>query len=202
MLKKRPDIISAEDSLESARLNVGVAKTAYFPSILLTADWGVASSKASELFKWKSRIWDLTADLMTPIFTAGKIASEVFAAKARYEQALANYMQQILTAFREVEDALATIRYRERQGYWFKQEEEAAQKVLDMANDRYAMGVIDIFDVVNAEQTLLNAQQGEIQVTSDRLAGIVKLIKSIGGSWDNSWDSTPTPAKNNTDTKY
>ena len=107
LLERRPDIRQAEQNLIAANAQIGVAKAAYFPAISLTGFFGFASSDFSDLFTGPAKVWQYSAPITAPIFTAGKISSQVKVAEAVQQQALYRYQQTIQTAFREVNDSLA-----------------------------------------------------------------------------------------------
>ncbi len=185
MLQRRPDIRQALALIESASLNVGVAKTAYFPDFTLTLDYGFLSNKADKLFKWKNHVWLAAIDVITPIFTAGRIASQIEDAIAQYKQAVASYLETVLVAFQQVEDSLYSIEATKKQLMHLKLDVEASQKAYDIANMRYRMGLETYLLVVNTERTLLDAQRLAIQVTRSQYSNTISLINSLGGYWSN-----------------
>lgn len=185
MLQRRPDIRQGLALIESASLNVGVAKTGYFPDFTLTLDYGFLSNKSSNLFKWKNHTWLAAIDAVTPIFTAGRIASTIDDAKAQYKQAVASYLDTVLVAFKQVEDALFNIEATKRQLNHLKLDVIASQKAYDLADTRYRMGIESYLTVVNTERTLLDAERVEIQVTREQFSNTISLINSLGGYWNN-----------------
>ena len=106
VLARRPDIRLAEQNLIAANASIGVAKSAYFPSISLTAALGSVSTDLSDLFTGPAEVWSVAAPISLPIFSAGRIGGQVKAAEAFQKQALEGYQQTIQNAFRETEDAL------------------------------------------------------------------------------------------------
>jgi outer membrane protein, multidrug efflux system len=105
LLERRPDLRQAEQNLIAANAQIGVAKAAYFPAISLTGAFGSASGDLSDLFKGPSKVWQYSAPITLPIFTAGKIAGSVQEAEAIQQQGIVGYQQAIQNAFREVNDA-------------------------------------------------------------------------------------------------
>ena len=99
----------------AAQSRVGVAKTAWFPSISLTGAAGHASPEVGDLFKWSMRSWGVGALLSLPLFDGGRREAGVQAAGAQLDAALAAYRQQALVAFQEVEDQLSSIRILQEQ---------------------------------------------------------------------------------------
>ncbi len=115
LLERRPDVAAAERQMAAANARIGVAKTAFFPAISLTGSLGYASTESSNLFKWDSRTWGLGPAISLPIFSSGRNSANLKRAEAAFEEAAANYRQQVLIAFRDVEDALAGIRFLDEQ---------------------------------------------------------------------------------------
>lgn len=186
MLQRRPDIRQALALIEAAALNVGVAKTAYFPDFTLTLDYGYLSSKANKLFKWKSHTWYAAVDAFTPLFTAGRISSTIEDAIAQYKQAVANYLETVLVAFKQVEDALFNIEATKRQLKHLRLDVLASRRAYEIAMKRYRMGLEGYLNVINTERTLLVVERVEIQVTREQFSNIISLINSLGGYWENS----------------
>ena len=106
LLERRPDIRRAEQDLIAANALIGAAKAAYFPTISLTGLFGYASPSFSNLFNSQNKVWQYSAPISMPIFTAGAIAGQVQAAEAVQQQALFGYQKAIQEAFREVDDSL------------------------------------------------------------------------------------------------
>ena len=190
MLKRRPDIRQQEDLIQAASLNVGVAKTEYFPDFTIMLDYGLLSSHANKLFKWKSHTWMMAADAVTPIFTAGRIASQIDQAIAQYKQQVADYINTVLISFKEVEDALSSVEYVKKQFIHLQAQVEAANEGYQIADERYKAGLEDYIVVVNNERTLLDSQRLATQVKRAEYSSTISLIKSLGGAWD---DETMKP---------
>ncbi len=185
MLERRPDIRQAKALIEAARLNVGVAKTGYFPDFTVTLDYGFMSSKANKLFKWKSHVWYAAVEAVTPLFTAGLISSQIDYAIAQYKQYVGSYLDTVLTAFEQVEDALFSIDATKKQLEHLMLDVEASQKAYNVADTRYRMGLENYILVVNTERTLLDAQRTAIQIVRSQYSNTITLINSLGGYWDN-----------------
>lgn len=185
LLETRPDIRQAQKLLEAFSLDVGVAKTHFFPSVTTFFEAGYISNKISSLFKWKNHVWTIAGDALTPIFNAGRISSEVEAAIARYEQGVASYINTVLTAFGDVESALSSVEGKRKQLKYLNEQVDAAQSVYRISSTRYNMGLVDYLTVVDAERSLLESQRQQVLVVRDQYSSVISLIKSLGGVWDN-----------------
>ena len=108
-MQRRPDILQAEHTLKAANANIGAARSAFFPTITLTASAGSASSQLSQLFGSGTGVWSFSPQVTLPIFTGGQNRAELDSAKIGTRIEVANYQKAIQTAFREVADALVAI---------------------------------------------------------------------------------------------
>lgn len=184
LLLRRPDLIETENRLIAANARVGVARTAYFPSITLTGFRGAESTELNDLFTGPARISQVAAGIVQPIWNAGRISAQVQAANARQRQALAQYRQAIENAFREVRDAIvAQVKTREQ----FEAENQrvaALRSTLRLAQLRYANGVASQLDVLDAERNLLAAELNRSDALRAQRAAVADLFKALGGGWD------------------
>jgi NodT family efflux transporter outer membrane factor (OMF) lipoprotein len=110
LLERRPDIAAAERLVAQANAQIGVARAAYFPTILLSASGGFGASSVADWLTWPSRFWSVGPSLAETIFDAGLRKATVQQYRATYDQTVANYRQTVLTAFQQVEDNLASLR--------------------------------------------------------------------------------------------
>jgi multidrug efflux system outer membrane protein len=183
LLERRPDLRQAEQNLIAANARIGVAKAAYFPTILLTGTYGVESVQLSQLFSGPSKMWSYGPAITMPIFTAGAIAGQVQAAEAVREQHLVRYQQVIQQAFREVDDALIDQRKSREQLSVQKQQVEALQSYASLASLRYENGYTSYLEVLDAERSLFNAELAYTQTQDTLFRALVNLYKSMGGGW-------------------
>ena len=184
ILARRPDIRQKEHLLEEQRLKVGVAKTAYFPDITLGGGYGFQSDHASSLFKWKNHIWNLAANLITPIFDAGKITATVHVEKARYKEIVAQFCDTVINAFGEVENALANVQSTQQQIQYVNARVVFSKEIYAIAMMNYDTGLIDFTHVIDAQLQELSNEREQVLMTKDQLFATILLIKSIGGSWN------------------
>ena len=183
LLERRPDISAAERRMAAANANIGVAKAAFFPTILISGLGGFESLNAGTVFNWQSRFWSLGPSLTLPLFEGGQNVANLNASRAAYEQTIATYRQTVLSAFAEVEDNLASQNFLSRQ---FDAENEAlvaARKQLEVANNRYKAGLVTFLDVATAQSTELNVESTTVQLRGQQLVAAVALVKSLGGGW-------------------
>jgi NodT family efflux transporter outer membrane factor (OMF) lipoprotein len=179
-LESRPDISAAERLMAAANANVGVAKAAFYPSIVLNGSGGFQSISASTLFDWPSRLWAVGPTLQLPLFTGGRNRAQLASAKAAYTGAVASYRETVLEAFQDVEDQLAAQHFLASQLDEETSALASARRALDIANYRYKAGVEQYLDVITTQTTELTHEQTVIQLRGQRLATSVALIKSLG----------------------
>ena len=183
LLEKRPDLKQARHEIEQMRLLVGVAKTAFFPQITLYADAGYQSNTRASLWKWKNHILSGTADLLMPLYNAGKTQAEVDAAIARYKQAVNGYVLQTQTAFQEVENALTAIETAKQTAQLIYDEYLSQENNEKITYERYRQGLLALIDTASDANTVLEAKRRFVQAHKQQLLAAIDLIKSMGGSW-------------------
>lgn len=183
VLQRRPDVASAERAVAAANAGIGIARAAYFPTVMLSGSGGWDSNTASTLFNAPSILWALGGALTQTLFDAGKTSATVDIAKASYTGAVANYRLSVLTAMQEVEDGVEGLAVLDRANRQASNAVNSSQRVLDLANDRYTGGVETYFDVITAQQTLLNNQRLAVQIRGKQMVTSVYLVKALGGGW-------------------
>lgn len=183
VLQRRPDIASAERAVAAANAGIGIARASYFPSVMLQSTGGWDSNQISNLVSAPSLLWSLGAALTQSVFDAGKTSATVDIAKAGYAEAVANYRQSVLVAMQEVEDGVEGLALLARASAQSEASVRSSQRVLDLANDRYAGGVETSFDLYTAQQTLLNNQRLLVQINGRQMVSAVFLVKALGGGW-------------------
>ena len=183
LLARRPDVRSAEQQLIAANANIGAARAAFFPRITLTANAGTASTELSGLFKGGT--WAVTgsAQLLQPIFDAGRNRANLDVAKVNREIAVAQYEKAIQTAFREVADSLAGRATLGDQLRAQIAQRNAAEVSFKLADLRYRSGAASYLDVLDAQRSLFTAQQATVQVQALQVQNLVTLYKVLGGGW-------------------
>lgn len=181
LLLNRPDIAAMEAKLQAQHANIYAARAAFFPRIALTASYGSASADLDGLFKAGSHAWAFAPSISIPIFTAGRLKSLVTVAEVRTDIAVAEYEKTVQNAFREVSDALA-----ERQ--WLTQQLQIQRAGLDAFNERarlaelrFDSGAVSYLEVLDAQRSLLQAEQQWIETQSALMKSYVTLYVALGG---------------------
>lgn len=193
VLLRRPDIRKAEADMVAANADIGKARANLFPSLTLTAERGYGSTELINLMSPTSMFWSLAANLAAPIFDNGRRQAEVAFQEARWGEMVETYRKAIAASLRDVEDALAAMR--------FTTDREAASiRRLDHARDArrlsersFAIGTIDYLSVLETERTQYNSEDELIQARFARLSAAVALFKAMGGGLDE--DGVPAAAE-------
>ncbi|MGK5064733.1 efflux transporter outer membrane subunit [Janthinobacterium sp. LB3P112] len=183
LLQRRPDIAAAERRVAVANEQIGIARSAYYPSLNLTGSYGSGASKVGDLFNASSSLWSLGVSAAQTLFNAGATTASVDAAKAGHEAAVARYRQTVLSAFGAVEDQLSATRALAEQLALRQQASSAADQVEQQMLNRYNAGQVGYTDVVTAQVTALSARRSLVQAQADRQTTAVALIQSLGGGW-------------------
>lgn len=187
LLERRPDVAAAERAMAAENARIGVARSAFFPSLSLTGALGYESTRLGNLTNWTQRTFLLgplvgTA-LSMPVFDGGKRRAAVNRAHAAYEERVADYRKTVLQAFREVEDALVSIRTLDERIVYQRGAEAASLSVASSARARFDEGDSDYLLVVDAQRTLLRSRQSLIQSEGERARATVDLVRALGGGW-------------------
>jgi multidrug efflux system outer membrane protein len=183
LLAQRPDIQQAEQELIAANARIGVARAQYFPKISLTGDVGQMSTQVATLFAPGANFWSVGSALLTPIFTAGKIAGQVQSAEAVQKAAVANYQRSILSGFREFENALVSSNKTKLQKESQSKRVAAVQNYFNLSRIRYDGGYTDYITVLDSIRQLFDAQIDLIQAQSANFTAMIGLYRAMGGGW-------------------
>ncbi len=183
LLERRPDIASAERLMEAANANIGVAVSAFYPTISLGGTAGLQSINIATLIDAPSALWSVGASFFQPLFEGGKLNAQLRAAKASYDESVANYRQTVLLAFSDVENNLSAQKLLAQQYETEVSAMESAQKQFQIAYNQYRSGLVTYLNVSSAAALVLSLQTNVNRIQTERFVAAVALIKSIGGGW-------------------
>lgn len=181
LLQRRPDIAAAERRVAAANERVGVARAAFFPSLLLNADTGWRG--LAELFAKSNNFWSLGVDLAEPILDRGQRVAAKAQADAAWKETVADYRQTVLTAMQEAEDALATLRILAEESIAQDEALRAALESERIATNQYKAGTLGYINVVIVQAAAFTAERNSLDLQLRRLNATVALIKAMGGTW-------------------
>ena len=184
LLRRRPDVLQAEQELRAASEAVGIATAGLLPGIRLTASGGSESDDFDALLDSDAEFWILNLDVSMPLFNAGARRAQLTAAESRFNQSRLAYEQSVLEALREVSDSLNQFYLAGGNLAALSDLERASAEYLALARKRYRNGVLAYIDVLDAQRRLLDAQVGVTEARRVQLKAVVELYKALGGGWD------------------
>lgn len=181
LLERRPDIRQAESQLAAANARIGVAKAALFPQLSLTGAAGFQAYSMTGLFD--SKVFNAGAGLTQPIFEFGRLRSNVRLTETQKEELVLRYRQAVQQAFREVSDALVSVRknreYRERQ----QSLQSAARNASELSAVRYKGGSTSYLEVLQSESDLFDAEIDLAQAQLNERLAVIQVYNALGGGW-------------------
>lgn len=181
LLQQRPDIVAAERGVAAANAQIGVARSALFPSVTLGGSAGFERTNGN-LLSASNLFWALgPLSLATSIFDGGARRANVRLTRAQFDEAAASYRETVLTAFREVEDDLVTARQLAAQERNQAEATRAAQRTRDLAMTRYRDGATDYLEVVTAQTSALDTERALLVVRGEQLRVATDLVRAMGG---------------------
>lgn len=183
LLERRPDIAAAERLVMSANAEIGVAKTAYFPDLTLSASGGYRGSNLADWITMPNRFWSIGPQFAMTLFDAGLRRSKVEQAEARYDQQVARYRQTTLQAIGEVEDALVQLNVLAQEIEVQREALVASQDALKLTQNQYDAGLVDFLSVSSAQAAALNSERTLLNLLGTQLTASVQLISALGGGW-------------------
>jgi NodT family efflux transporter outer membrane factor (OMF) lipoprotein len=186
LLERRPDIAAAERRVAEANAEVGIARSAYYPTVVLSAAVGLEGNSIANWFAWPSRFWAAGPEALETLFDAGRRHATNDAALAAWNGTVATYRQTSLDAFQQVEDNLAALRILAQESETQRAAVAAAQHSLDLSMNRYTGGLVTYLEVVTAQSTALANERTAVDIQRRRMDASVLLIKALGGGWDTS----------------
>ncbi len=183
LLERRPDIAAAERRIVAANAQIGVARAAYFPALMLSASGGFEGTSITNWLSGPSGFAAAGLSALETVFDAGQRRAVSRQAQAAYDESVANYRQSVLTAFQEVEDNLAALRILEDEATTEAAAVAAAEHSLALSNNRYRGGVATYLEVITAQSAALADERTAVELSGRRMTDSVLLIKSLGGGW-------------------
>jgi NodT family efflux transporter outer membrane factor (OMF) lipoprotein len=194
LVERRPDVAAAERTLAAANATIGIGYGAFFPQVTISASAGFDSSTLKHLFDWPSRFWSVGPSASQVVFDGGLYRAQLHQYQAVYNGDLATYRQSVLNAFQQVEDSLSATRIYSQQILAEEEAVKASQTFLDLAQQRYQLGVDPYVNVVIAQTAYLNDQTQLNTLHVQEMLSTVQLVQALGGGWDRSQLPTPQQA--------
>jgi len=183
LLRRRPDIRSAERQVAAQSARVGVARADLYPTFKLSGSLGLSSITIANLFTPGALAANLAGSIQNTVFNRRKIREQIKVQDAVLEQQLATYESTVLVAVQDVEDALNTFAKEQVRRKSLADATASAERAVRLSRDLYSAGLKDFLTVLDAERSLLSLQTQLAQSDASITAGLVRLYKSLGGGW-------------------
>src|SRR5262245_51204266 len=183
LLLQRPDIRFAEAQLASADASVTAARAAFFPSITLTGQYGIASTALKNLFTPQAIFYQIAANLAQPIFDGFRLEGQLEQAQGRQLELLSAYRKSIVSGFTDVERALIAVADNAELERLQQQVVTASRQAFNIAEQRLREGTVDLTTVLITQQALFNAQDNQVVARLARLQAALSLYQALGGGW-------------------
>jgi NodT family efflux transporter outer membrane factor (OMF) lipoprotein len=196
LVRQRPDVLAAEESLHSASAQIGVAEAARLPQLTLSAQYAQESSTLNDLFTQPGGVWSAGLGLAAPLFHGGTLKARADEARQRYAQSLSTYQNTVIGAFVDVADALQSLQHDADSYAAHNRALEAARANEDLAAQEYRAGKYTELQVLTAEQQYQDAALTQVQADAQRFTDTATLFRALGGGWWNVRDRAPLSAAN------
>lgn len=183
LLYRRPDILAAERRLSAAGYSVAAARADFFPKIALTGFFGYESAHLKNLITHEAETWQIAADVLQPIFNAGRISAQVEQKEAELYASYSFYVQTTLNAFREVDDALATLRINQELLQLQNKQVIEFNEYLRLATLQYDNGESDYLNVLDAQRRLFEAELEQQLSQAEVYNSMIELYRALGGGF-------------------
>jgi NodT family efflux transporter outer membrane factor (OMF) lipoprotein len=183
LLERRPDVAAAERRVAEANDQIGIARAAYYPTVILGASAGFEGDSITNWLTWPSRFWAVGPSLAETLFDGGRRRATSTAARANYDATVANYRESTLTAFQQVEDNLAALRILTQEAQQQKEATASAEESLQIFTNRYIGGRDPYLQVLTAQTITLQNERNDVDILRRRMDASVLLIKALGGGW-------------------
>lgn len=183
LLERRPDIAAAERRVAEANDQIGIARAAYYPTVILSASAGFEGDSITNWFTWPSRFWAVGPSMLETLFDAGRRRATSTVARANYDATVANYRESTLMAFQQVEDNLVALRILSQEAQQQKEATASAQESLQIFTNRYIGGRDPYLQVLTAQTIALQNERNDVDILRRRMDASVLLIKALGGGW-------------------
>jgi outer membrane protein TolC len=182
-LRQRPDVRAAERKLAAQTARLGEAEAARYPSFNLSGSLGLEALTVSGLGNSGAVVYALLASITAPIFHSGRISANIEIQDALLEQTRLAYRAAVLTALEDVENALVAVANSSERRERLAQATNTARQTMQLAEQRYASGLIDFLTVLDSQRTLQDLDDQLASSTGDLATAQAQLYKALGGGW-------------------
>jgi len=184
-MRRRPDIHRAERQLAAQTARIGVATAELYPKFHLLGTIGLeALDSGSDFLDAKSRFWNIGPGVSWNIFNGHALRLNIDLQTEKQKQAFIEYQSTVLLAQEEIEDALTAYAKEQTRAESLKRAVAAAKRTEVLARDRYKAGLVDFYNVLDAQRSLLELEDEYIQSQGQVTSNLARLYKALGGGWN------------------
>jgi outer membrane protein, multidrug efflux system len=183
LLQRRPDVAAAEQQLNAADAQSGIARSRLWPSLTLSGSLGLNAGRIADLGDTGSFVASLGANLLWAVIDNGQRRSQISAADARREGAIAQFDQAVLAALEETEGALVNYTRSQQRTENLFAAANASEGAAKIARARFDAGTIDFLVVLDAERQLLQARELLAQGQTQAATALVGVYRALAGGW-------------------
>jgi NodT family efflux transporter outer membrane factor (OMF) lipoprotein len=191
LLRQRPDIREAEADLHEATAETGVAVASFFPDVSLSGSVSFQALQFKNLNEFRAITYAFGPDVSIPLFEGGQLKGQLKLRQAQQQEAAIDYAKTVLTAYYQVDNALIAYNQEHATLQQLTIDTQQSQIALGLAEDQYKQGLADYLSVLQAQSSLLNAQQSQAQAVATLSNDLVSLYQALGGGWEQTY---PVPA--------
>ena len=184
MLKRRPDVRAAERAIAASTARTGAAKALLYPKLMLNGTLGLLSRETGNFFDDNSAFYNFGPVITWPVFDGGRIRGNIQTQSAVEGQARAQFKSTVLQALRDVNDALVALGNERTRRQNLALSVEASEKALKISNELYTQGLTTFLNVIEAQSTVLAAQNALATSDQQIALDLVQLYQSLGGGWE------------------
>lgn len=183
LIRQRPDVRSAERTIDGLAAAVGASRADWWPKFLLTGFFGYSSEQFENFTDRDNMIWQIAPTMKWTIFSGRNLVESEKTAQLQLEEEINNYNQTLLTAIQEVDNAMVTYNKSLQQISAMKKAFQQSKLTLELAINLYKSGLTNYQNVLSSQVSLLNYENSLIQAQSISLRYLIQLYQALGGGW-------------------
>ncbi len=183
LIRRRPDLRSAERNMDALAAKVGASRADWFPKFYVNGSFGFGSEKYKHFFSKENMDWHINPSIQWNFFSGRKLTEATKIAQLQLDEGINNYNNTLLTALQEVNDALYSYNKSMQQLEANRKAYEQAQETLSLAVQLYRQGLSDYQNVLNSQRDVFNYQNAFVNAQSSTLQNLITLYRALGGGW-------------------
>lgn len=183
LLMRRPDVRSAERTVNAQAALLGASKSDWLPKVFLKGSIGYAATDFKDLTKHKSMTYEIAPALSWTLFNGTQLVNATKLARAQLDEAVNQFNQTVLTAVQEADNAMNAYRNSIKQIVALREVRNQGQETLTLSLDLYKQGLSPFQNVLDAQRSLLTYENQLVQAQGSSLLQLIALYQALGGGW-------------------